>query len=231
MSGATAQDDAKRAAADYAASMVEDGTIIGLGTGSTAAHFIDALIERARLGLSILCIPTSERSAERAREGGLALTDFAAHPVIDLAVDGADEIARGTLDLIKGLGGALLREKIVAAAARRFVVIADASKLVDRLGARTPVPVEIDPFGWQTTRDRLARLGATPALRGGETTPTRTDGGNLILDCAFGPIADPAALAARLSATLGVVEHGLFPAMTHLALVADATGVHRHEAG
>ena len=222
------RDDQKRAAAEAAVELVRDGMVVGLGTGSTAAFAIDALAERVRGGLRILGIPTSERSAAQAREGGIPLTSFAEHRRVALTIDGADEIARDSLDLIKGLGGALLREKIVAAASDRLVIIADAGKLVDRLGTRAPVPVEVVPFGWETTAGRLSALGATPALRlGNDGQPFRTDGGNFILDCRFGPIDDAAALEQALSAVVGVVETGLFIGMADLALVADDDGVRR----
>jgi len=209
-----------------AVAMVQDGMAVGLGTGSTAAFAIDGLIERVRGGLNIVGIPTSERSAKQAADG-ITLADFSTHPRLDLTIDGADEIAEGSLALIKGLGGALLREKIVAAASDRLVIIADAPKLVSSLGGTAPVPVEVVPFGWQTTAARLAALGAKPELRKADGAPFRTDGGNLILDCHFGPIADPAALEARLSQTIGVVESGLFIGMASTALVAMPNGVRR----
>ena len=211
-----------------AVAMVEDGMTVGLGTGSTAAFVIDGLIERVRGGLRIVGIPTSERSAKQAREGGIELTDFAHHTRLDLTIDGADEIARNTLDLIKGLGGALLREKIVAAASDRLVIVADEPKLLPGLGATVPLPVEIVGFGWETTASRLAKLGARPVLRQApDGVPFRTDGGNFILDCHFGAIADPAGLERDLSATIGVVETGLFIGMATTALVATSGGLVR----
>ena len=211
-----------------AVAMVADGMAVGLGTGSTAAFAIDGLIERVRRGLRIVGIPTSERSAEQARKGGIELTDFARHPKLDLTIDGADEIARDSLDLIKGLGGALLREKIVAAASDRLVIIADEPKLVSRLGASVPVPVEIVAFGRETTAARLAQLGANPSLRmASDGAPFRTDGGNLILDCRFGSIVDPGRLERDLSGIVGVVESGLFIGLATTALVATANGVIR----
>lgn len=221
-----AQTAAKQRAALQAASLVQDGMVVGLGTGSTAALFIDGLIARVRAeGLRLRCVPTSERSAEQARAGGLALAGFDSVAAIDLAIDGADEISEGRLDLIKGLGGALLREKIVASAAARFVVIADSSKMVRQLGARAPVPVEVTPFGHELTARRLADLGADVTLRvtGGE--PYRTDGGNLILDARFAPIADPAALDRAIRAITGVIETGIFAGMTTQVLIAGEMGV------
>jgi len=223
----SARDIQKREAAEAAAALVEDGMVVGLGTGSTAYFAIEALIRRVGSGLRILGIPTSERSAAQAREGGIPLTSFAEHRRLDVTIDGADEIASGSLSLIKGLGGALLREKIVAAASDRLVIVADKRKLVDRLGAIVKLPVEVVPFGWETTAGRLARLGINPALRGGEQSPFRTDGGNLILDCDVGPIADPAGLDQAIGQTIGVVETGLFIGMASMAFVADESGVHK----
>jgi ribose 5-phosphate isomerase A len=224
-----ARDLQKRAAAEAAAALVEDGMVVGLGTGSTAYFAIEALIRRVHEGLRILGIATSERSDAQARAGGIPLTTFADHRRLDLTIDGADEIAASSLNLIKGLGGALLREKIVAAASDRLVIVADARKLVDQLGGTTRLPVEIVPFGWETTAERLTQLGANPVLRGGQASPFHTDGGNLILDCDFGQIADPAALDQAIGQTIGVVETGLFIGMASMALVADHTGVHRIE--
>jgi ribose 5-phosphate isomerase A len=222
------RDAQKRAAAEAAVALVEDGTVVGLGTGSTATFAIAALGLRVRQGLRILAVPTSARSAALAVDAGILLTTFAEHRRLALTIDGADEIAVGSLDLIKGLGGALLREKIVAAASDRLVIIADAMKLVDRLGAATPVPVEVVRFGWETTAERLAALGGHPVLRvGGDGEPFHTDGDNFILDCAFGPIADAAALEQAVSHVVGVVESGLFIGMADLALVAGGDGVLR----
>jgi ribose 5-phosphate isomerase A len=224
----TDRDASKRQAAMAAVALVEDGMVVGLGTGSTAAFAIEGLIARVRDGLRIVCIPTSERSAMQARDGGIVLTDFSHHPKVDLTIDGADEIARESLNLIKGLGGALLREKIVAAASAKLVIIADEPKLVSCLGGTAPVPVETVAFGWETTAVRLAGLGAHPVLRttqGGSVF--QTDGGNLILDCHFGVIADPGRLEQDLSATIGVVETGLFIGMATTALVATPGGIVR----
>jgi ribose 5-phosphate isomerase A len=222
------RDASKRQAAMAAVAMVEDGMVVGLGTGSTAAFAIEGLIARVRDGLRIVCIPTSERSAKQARDGGIVLTDFSHHPKVDLTIDGADEIARGSLDLIKGLGGALLREKIVAAASAKLVIIADEPKLVSGLGGTAPVPVEIVAFGWETTAARLGKLGANPVLRTAQDGGVfRTDNGNLIVDCHFGIIADPGRLERDLSTTVGVVETGLFVGMATTALVATPGGIVR----
>ena len=219
------RDALKRQAAEQAADLVEPGMVVGLGTGSTAAFFIDALVARAP---DILCIPTSERSAAQARAGGLKLTDFAHHTSIDLCVDGADEIKRDTLDLVKGLGGALLREKLVASAAKRLVIIADGAKLVDWLGTTAPVPVEVTPFAWELTQSRLAALAQSATRRASQNGQAYvTDGGNYILDCTFGAIEDAALLNRRLQQVTGVVETGLFVGMAELALVAGDQGVTR----
>src|SRR6266851_1135883 len=181
----------KRAAAARVVEFVEPGMVLGLGTGSTAELALEALAARVAEGLRITAIPTSERTAALARHAGIALTSFAEHRRLDLTIDGADEVQRSTLDLIKGLGGALLREKIVAAASRRFIVVVDQEKLVDRLGDHTPVPVEVAQFGWQATAAAIETLGAVPVLRQAGGKPFVTDGGNFILDCRFGLIDDP----------------------------------------
>jgi len=225
---ATRRDAQKRAAAEAAVALVQEGMVVGLGTGSTAAFAIDALARRVSQGLRVLGIPTSARSATQARDAGIPLTSLTEHRRVALTIDGADEIATGSLDLIKGLGGALLREKIVAMASDRLVIVADAAKLVQRLGVTVPVPVEVVRFGWETTEERLAALGCHPVLRrDADGHPFHTDGGNLILDCGFGPIADPAALEHTLSGIVGVVETGLFIGMAHMALVADDDGLRK----
>ncbi len=218
-------DALKRQVAEAAAAQVEDGMVVGLGTGSTAALMIEALGRRVAAGLRMVGIPTSDRSAAQARGLGIALVDFATHPRIDLTIDGADEVHTGTLDLVKGLGGALLREKIVASASRRMTVIVDGSKLVPALGG-VRIPVEVVGFGWQATAGSLAGLGADALLRtGADGTPFRTDGGNLILDCAFAAIDDPAGLSSRLKAITGVVETGLFIGLATTVLAATADGL------
>ena len=223
--------DQKRAAAEAAAALVQSGMAVGLGTGSTAYFAIAALVRRVRdEGLRIVAIPTSERSAAQAREGGIPLSDFARHTRLDLTIDGADEIAGASLDLVKGLGGALLREKIVAAASAREIIVADAGKLVDRLGRRAPVPVEVTPWGWEATAARIDRLGARVSRREAGGAAFVSDGGNLILDCAFGAIEDPRALDLALHAVVGVIETGLFIGMATEAFVATADGVQHLEA-
>jgi ribose 5-phosphate isomerase A len=221
-------DTLKRAAAEAAVRLVECGMVVGLGTGSTAAFAVAALARRHREGLRFVGIPTSERTGVQATAAGIPLTSFAVDKSIDLTIDGADEVERDTLNLIKGLGGALLREKIVAAASRRLVIIVDGSKLVDRLGSRVPVPVEVTAFGMEPTRAALEALGATAHTRlspAGE--PFVTDGGNRILDCRFGPIIEPARLEERIGRIVGVVESGLFIGRAEEVFVADAAGVHR----
>src|SRR5271163_1038663 len=159
------RDELKRAAAYRAIEYVKDGMVVGLGTGSTAYFVVQGLGERVKQGLKILGIPTSERTAAQARSLNIPLTSLAAHPSIDVTIDGADEIEHGTSNLIKGLGGALLRENIVAAASDQLVIVVDQEKLVERLGDHTPVPVEVVQFGWQATAAALTKLGADPVLR------------------------------------------------------------------
>ena len=216
-------EDAKRAAAEAAvAAEVRSGMALGLGTGTTASHVtvaVGRLLREGALG-DIVAVPTSEATAALAREHGVPLTTLTEQPQLALCLDGADEIAPD-LGLVKGLGGALLREKIVASAADRFVVVADGSKRVARLGEHAPVPVEVIPFGEAVCARALAALGCIPEPRAGFVT----DEGNHILDCRFGPIADPAALATAIRAIPGVVEHGLFLGMAAAAYVAGPDGI------
>ncbi len=222
-------DDLKRRAAKAALAYVEDGMRLGLGTGSTAAHFVELLGTRVAEGLNVRGVPTSEATAELARRAGVPIATLDELPELDLDIDGADEIGPG-LALIKGGGGALLREKIVAHASRRMIVIADSAKHVDELGA-FPLPVEVVGFGLTATVlavERVAiELGLNVAidlrLRNGEVFIT--DSGNRILDASFGRIPDPEALARRLAEIPGVVEHGLFLGCADLALIASADGV------
>jgi ribose 5-phosphate isomerase A len=222
------RDALKRAAAEAAVQLVEQDMIVGLGTGTTAAFAIEALARRYREGLRFVGIPTSQRTAAQATAAGIPLTSFAEHLQIDLTIDGADEVERGTLNLIKGLGGALLHEKIVAAASRRLAIIVDETKLVDRLGTHSPVPVEVVGFGLEATKAALEVLGASARLR---LSPSGqafvTDSGNRIIDCDFGSIADPARLEQRIRQVIGVVESGLFISRADPVFVADAAGVHR----
>jgi ribose 5-phosphate isomerase A len=223
MSDADAQ---KRAAGEAAAALVEAGMVVGLGTGSTAAWFVKAVAAR---GLDITCVATSVATADMARDLGMKLADLGEAREIDLTVDGADEIGPG-LSLIKGGGGALLREKLVWEASRRCVTIADAAKRVPVLG-QFPLPVEVVAFGHQTTALRICDalmecdIGAAPRLRSREGQAVRTDNGNVIYDIACGRIEDPAALAAALKSVTGVVEHGLFLDLADLALIGTPDGV------
>jgi ribose 5-phosphate isomerase A len=218
-------DPFKRAAALEALRLVEDGMTLGLGSGSTAEIFLDELGRRIRDGVRIVGVPTSKRVGELAAQHGIPLADLSDVTSIDLAVDGADEIETAALGLVKGRGGALLREKLVASSAARFCIIADSSKLVTRLGEKYPVPVAVVPFGWAQTAARIRSLGGEPTLRQAGADPFVSDDGLYILDCAFGPIADPDRLAAALKGTLGVVEHGLFLGMAERAIVAGDGGV------
>jgi len=214
----------KRIAAERAVAEIADGMIVGLGSGSTALLALDAIAARMAKGLHLAGIPTSETTAARARDLGIPLTDFSRHQRIDLAIDGADQVARHSLDLVKGLGGSLLREKIVASASERMIVVVDETKLVDRLGKATPLPVEIVAFGWETTMARLTALRVTPSLRRSAGRPFVSDGGNYIADCAIADLPDPAALEARLKATLGVITTGLFLGLATMVVVGRASG-------
>jgi ribose 5-phosphate isomerase A len=213
-------DHAKERAAQKALEFISDGMIVGLGTGSTAKHFIQLLSERVKQGLRIRGIATSNASEQLAKSVNIPIIDFHQTSEIDVNVDGADEIAPG-LALTKGGGGALLREKIVASAAKKFIVVADSSKIVAHLG-KFPLPVEVIPMAAPLVAAKLAALGIRPAVRHTPAGPEFiTDEGNLILDCACGEILDPHALAASIRAIVGVVEHGLFLNMADLAIVSS----------
>ena len=222
-------DAAKRRAAEEALKLVEPGMRLGLGTGSTARHFVDLLGARVRAGLEVLCVSTSEATQTQAASLGIPLSTLEETPALDLTVDGADEFD-AQLRLIKGGGGALLREKIVATASHRMVVIADASKQVQTLG-RFPLPVEVVPFGLASTHAAVEAVAAEFGCLGGISLRHAsgrvfvTDGGHYIIDCAFGAIADPEGLASRLVAVPGVVEHGLFLGLARAVYVADTAGV------
>lgn len=207
--------------------------VVGLGTGSTAEAMLHALGDRVASGLRITGVATSVRTATLANELRIPIRDLDHIDTLDVCIDGADEIDPD-LNLVKGRGGALLYEKLVARRAKRLVIIASSEKLVARLGMRQPVPVEVIPRGWSHTAGTVAALGLKPDLRlGPEGDPYLTDGGHYILDCTTEPIADPAALAASLKLITGVVDHGLFIAMADLALTVDETGAieerHRHD--
>jgi ribose 5-phosphate isomerase A len=220
------RDELKRAAAMRAIEEVQNGMVLGLGTGSTAAFVVEGLGIRVAEGLRVVGIPTSERTAAQARRLGIPIATFAEYQELDLTIDGADEVELGTLNLIKGLGGALLREKIVAAASRRLIIVVDQEKLVERLGEHTPVPVEVTQFGWQATAAALAKLRCLPERRyaPGEQ-PYVTDGGNYILDCRFGPLTDPAEVEKKIVLTVGTVESGLFVGRSSMVVVASSTGI------
>lgn len=216
----------KRAAAERSLEYVRDGMCLGLGSGSTAAIMLELLGQRVRDGLRVRGVPTSEASRQVAEHAGIPIVTFDEVSSLDLTIDGADEVDP-QLNLIKGGGGALLREKIVASLSRRVVIIVDSQKQVPRLGA-FPLPVEVVQFAWRPLAQRLGDLGATPVLRRGPDGGAYvTDEGNFVLDCAFGQIDDPAALAARLDAMPGVVDHGLFVGLAHTLVVgrSDGTGV------
>ena len=216
----------KRRAAEAALKFVQSGMVVGLGTGSTADEFLQALAAALAGGRlrDIRGIPTSRQSEARARQLGIPIVTLAQCQQAQITIDGADEVAPD-LDLIKGLGGALLREKLVAQAARRFVVIVDQEKRVSRLGEKCPIPVEVVPFGWTHTRARLARLGLEPTLRQRDGKPVVTDGGNWLLDCRLLLSIDPRHLAAQIDAVVGVVEHGLFLGMAERVLLGGGSGV------
>lgn len=219
------QEQQKVHAARHAAELVQDGMLLGLGSGSTAEHFLRALAPRIAAGLRVRGVATSGRTQFVADEVGLPLVDL--DGPVDLAVDGADAIERGTLHAIKGRGGALTREKLVAFAARRFVLVGDASKSVAHLRDSQPglpVPVEILPFGWKVTRSRLAYLGH-PVLREGRSGPFVTDNGNLVVDLYNAALDNPVALGETIAQVPGVVEHGLFLGLAILAIVAGEDGI------
>jgi ribose 5-phosphate isomerase A len=215
-------DDLKRAAAAKAVELVQDGMLVGLGTGSTARFFTEGVGSLVAEGMKVRGVPTSRATAELAASLGIPIvTELVGQ--IDLAVDGADEVDPA-LNVIKGRGGALFREKLVAAAAKRFVVVVDESKLVKALGVGV-LPVEVLPFLWRSTAQRIAAIGVSLVVRGGEETPYVTDNGNIILDLTVpGPINAVEDLATELKSITGVVEHGLFVGMTDTVIVAGAEG-------
>ncbi len=218
----------KKQAGETAAQLVESGMVIGLGTGSTAIFATRRIAQRLQSGdlSDISAIPTSLATEAAARELGLPLSTLERHPRVDLTIDGADEVDPA-FNVIKGGGGALLREKIVAQASERLVIVVDESKLSEQLGANWAVPVEVFPFGWHSQAAFLRGLGADAVLRKNGADPFQTDQGNLILDCDFGAIQDAAALDKTLNARAGIAEHGLFIDMARDVIVADARGI-RH---
>jgi ribose 5-phosphate isomerase A len=219
------QNAAKLAAAQHALKFIQPGMVVGLGSGSTAAIFIQLLGERVKAGLDIKGIASSEDSENQARALGIHITDFEHHAAIDVAVDGADEIGPG-MSLIKGGGGKLLREKIVASASKRFIIVADDTKLVHTLG-KFPLPIEVIPMAVPLVTARLIDLGFTPKVRQQKNAPGPyiTDEGNILLDCSSTGIVDPEETAAEIRSIVGVVEHGLFLGMAERALIAGPEGV------
>jgi ribose 5-phosphate isomerase A len=223
-------DAQKRAAAARAVEFVRPGMRLGLGTGSTARHFVELVGERVRGGLDVVAVPTSQATQAQAQHCGIPLTTLDDTPELDLTVDGADEIGPD-LSLIKGGGGALLREKIVAAASARMIVIADRSKWVEALG-RYPLPIEVAPFGVEATRRALERTiaalqgpGRLSLRRGRDGHAFVTDGGHWIIDAALGRIDDPRAMAQAIAGIPGVMEHGLFIGLAQLVILAGSDGV------
>jgi ribose 5-phosphate isomerase A len=223
-------DEWKLQAAERALGYVEDGMLVGLGTGSTAARFVDMLAQKVKEGLSVTCVPTSEATRVQAERLGIALTTLDDVPFLDLTVDGADELDTD-LRLIKGGGGALLREKIVAMASERMIVIADVSKRVDMLG-KYPLPVEAVRFGLTATRTLVGAVAADAGCSGDiklrlskDGKPFVTDSGNVLFDCAFSRIANPEALDQALKRVPGVIENGLFLGIADAAIIAGPEGV------
>lgn len=211
-------------AASKAVEYVEEGMVVGLGTGSTAEFAIRALGVRVSDGLRIVAVPTSVASAKLGKKLGIDISSLEEHPEVDLTIDGADEVD-GDLNLVKGLGGALLREKIVAGASRREIIIVDPTKVVDRLGTRSPLPVEVIPFGWSLARHRLLDLGTRPDLRRTPAGPCETDNGNYILDCHFERgIADAVEMERLINDIPAVVENGLFVGLTDIVVVGREDG-------
>lgn len=223
----------KRKAAERAVRWIEEGMVVGLGTGSTVKHLLDAIGERRSAGelSDIVGVPTSEATRSYSEKLGIPLGDLQSHPKIDIAIDGADEVTP-SLDLIKGLGGALLREKLVAVDAGTFVVMVDESKRVDRLGQKAPLPVEVDPFGVGIQLPFLRSFGCRVEVREKDGAPFRSDGGNLIVDCYFEDgIPDTAGLALELDRRPGILEHGLFLQMTDRVVVAGTTSLEVMDGG
>jgi ribose 5-phosphate isomerase A len=221
-------EDAKRRAAGTAASHVESGSVIGLGTGSTALYFIRAVGSLLRSGeiSDILAVPTSRRTEAEAKGTGIPLTSLDEHPEIDLAVDGADQLNEA-LDAIKGGGGALLREKVIASASKTYIIIIDEGKLTPRLGEGFPLPIEVLPFSLGSVKLKAKKMGANVSLRAvrGGAEPYVTDNGNYVMDADFGYIAEPRVLEAELKGIPGVLETGLFLGYTDLAYVGTPEGV------
>ncbi len=230
---ATRQDEWKLAAARAAVVEAASGMVIGLGTGSTAELFVRELAERVRRGMRVSGVPTSERTAALAHDLGIPLVALDTVDYLDISFDGADEVTLPHLDLVKGHGGALLREKLVAIASRRRIILVDETKVVSALGAGTAIPIEVEVFGWRHTARRLAALGCEVTrrpLNGAQANdpsaePFITDGGHYTLTLVFATAPEPVSLAARLKATPGVVDHGLFLGMTERVYIGGSDGV------
>jgi len=218
------QENLKQKAGEYAARFVKDGMVVGLGTGSTVAYTIKKLGEAVKEGLRITGIPTSIESEKLARSSGIELSSLKEHPEIDLTIDGADEV-NPDLDLIKGMGGALLREKIVAKASKVEIIVVDESKLVKVLGLKTPLPVEVLPFGLLATKKEVEKFGCEVMLRKSGESAFITDNGNYILDCKFESIREPHKLENALNNIPGVVENGLFLDIADRVIVAKQKGI------
>ena len=219
----------KRQAAEYAVGFIKSGMIVGLGHGSTAAFAVRHIAQLFHEGQlhNVLGVPCSRQVEDEAQRLGIPLTTVKEHPVIDVTIDGADEVD-SNLNLIKGGGGALLREKIIAQVSIREIIVVDENKLSPILGTNWPVPVEVAPFGWETQLPYLKSIEGEPVLRREKDgTPFQTDQGNFIIDCTFGPIDQPARLAASLSERAGIVEHGLFLGLARDVIVAGSDGI-RH---
>lgn len=211
--------------AAHVAGLINDDSVVGLGSGSTAEAFVDALGDRVRGGLRVKGVSTSERTSARAQSAGIELVSLSDHPVLDIGVDGADEIDP-SLNLVKGRGGALLYEKIVAGACRTWIIVASAEKLVSHLGTRIPLPVEVVPYGWEQTARSIRSTGLEPRLRRTESGEiVVTDGGHYVLDCQTMAIERPSELATTLKMITGVVDHGLFIGLADMAVTIDAEGV------
>ena len=219
-------DELKRQAAISALDEIRADMIVGLGTGSTASHFIRELGSRVRAGLQVLGIPTSEASRILAEEVGVPLTSLKEHPEIDVTVDGADEVSPD-LDLIKGLGGALVREKIVAHASKRVIIVVDDSKMVGQLGMRAPIPVEVVPFAVDSVKLKLERWNGSAVVRQLQGQRFVSDNGNLILDWQYGRIENPFEVESKLKAITGVVDSGIFARVAAMVVVAEKSSVRK----
>ena len=222
----TMMDDLKKQASIAALEAIKDGMIVGLGTGSTATHFIRELGVRVQAGLRVHGIPTSEESRKLAAEVGIPLTTLREHPIIDVTVDGADEVSDG-LDLIKGLGGALVREKVVAHASKKVIIVVDETKLTGRLGVKAPIPIEVVPFALEVARGQLILWGGEAKLREKEGKPFVSDNGNYILDWWHGPIDQPWALEKQIKGVTGIVDSGIFANVASQVIAATSAGIRK----